>query len=252
MPADVSGPPVLLLHGSGPGTTAATWDPLVAALGPHHRVIAPDLLGFGTSPWPIGSLRQAWTRQALELVDSLGVTSFAVVGNSAGAAVALSLAATRPDAVTRVVAVGAMGHAMPLPAGLDALWGYGPSSIERARELIELLNWDPAAATPAAVAARHRAALAQPRYPELFPPPRQRWVDDLALTRAELEGITAPVLLVHGAQDRVVPLSDGFVPLLEVLPDVRGHVFGRCGHAAPREHTDEFNHLLTTFLETDR
>ena len=74
MPADVSGPPVLLLHGSGPGTTAAAWDPLVAALAPRHRVIAPDLLGFGASPRPDGSLRAAWTRQALELVDSLGVT----------------------------------------------------------------------------------------------------------------------------------------------------------------------------------
>ena len=131
MPADVSGPPVLLLHGSGPGTTAAAWDPLVAALAPRHRVIAPDLLGFGESPRPEGSLRAAWTRQALELVDSLGVTSFAVVGNSAGAAIALSIAAARPHAVTRVVAVGAMGHAMPLPAGLDALWGYATPSPER-------------------------------------------------------------------------------------------------------------------------
>ena len=252
MPADVSGPPVLLLHGSGPGTTAAAWDPLVAALAPRHRVIAPDLLGFGASPRPVGSLRAAWTRQALELVDSLGVTSFAVVGNSAGAAIALSIAAARPRAVTRVVAVGAMGHAMALPAGLDALWGYADPSPERARELIELIHHDPAAATPEAVEARHRATLAQPWYPELFPPPRQRWVDDLALTRAELEGIAAPVLLVHGAQDRVVPLRDGFLPLLEVLPDVRGHVFGRCGHAAPLERTDEFNPLLTTFLETDR
>ena len=85
MPADVSGSPVLLLHGSGPGTTAAAWDPLVAALAPRHRVIAPDLLGFGAGPRPAGSLRAAWTRQALEVVDGLGVTSFAVVGNSAGA-----------------------------------------------------------------------------------------------------------------------------------------------------------------------
>jgi 2-hydroxymuconate-semialdehyde hydrolase len=252
MPADVSGPPVLLLHGSGPGTTAAAWHPLVAALAPRHRVIAPDLLGFGATPRPDGSLRAAWTRQALELVDSLGVTSFAVVGNSAGAAVALSVAAARPSAVTRVVAVGAMGHAMTLPAGLDALWGYEEPSLERARALIELINHDPAAATPEAVEARYRATLAQPWYPDLFPPPRQRWVDDLALTRAELEAIAAPVLLVHGAQDRVVPLRDGFLPLLEALPDVRGHVFGSCGHATPLERTDEFNPLLTTFLETDR
>src|SRR3954449_4498982 len=110
MPADVSGPPVLLLHGSGPGTTAAAWDPLVAALAPRHRVIAPDLLGFGSTPRPAGSLRAAWTQQALELADALGLESFAVVGNSVGAAIALSVANARPGAVTSVVGVGAMGH----------------------------------------------------------------------------------------------------------------------------------------------
>jgi pimeloyl-ACP methyl ester carboxylesterase len=248
MIAEGSGPPVLLLHGSGPGTTAAAWAPLIAALAPHHRVIAPDLLGFGTQPRPTGSFRAAWTEQALSLVDSL--PSFAVVGNSAGGAIALALAHARPRAVSRVVAVGSLGHPMALPAGLDELWGYSTPSRDGARSLLELISRDPA--TPQAVEARHRATLAQPWYPELFPAPRQRWVDDLSLTREELAGISAPVLLVHGAEDRIVPLRDGFLPLLDVLPDVRGHVFGRCGHASPLERTDEFNRLLITFLEADR
>jgi pimeloyl-ACP methyl ester carboxylesterase len=245
MLAEGSGPPVLLLHGSGPGTTAAAWAPLIAALAPRHRVIAPDLLGFGAAPRPTGSFRSAWTGQALELVDSLGLSSFAVVGNSAGGAIALALAHARPRAVTRVVAVGSLGHPMPLPPGLDELW-----ACSEARALLELISSAPP--TPEAVEARHQAMLAQPWYPELFPAPRQRWVDDLSLTREELAGISAPVLLVHGAQDRVVPLRDGFLPLLEALPDVRGHVFGRCGHASPLERTGEFNRLLTTFLEADR
>ena len=42
--------PVLLLHGSGPGTTAAAWNPLVEALGERFEVIAPDLPGFGAEP----------------------------------------------------------------------------------------------------------------------------------------------------------------------------------------------------------
>jgi pimeloyl-ACP methyl ester carboxylesterase len=252
MPAEGSGPPVLLLHGSGPGTTAAAWGPLIEALAPRYRVIAPDLFGFGTAPRPAGSLCAAWTRQVLELVDSLSVTSFAVVGNSAGAAIAFSVARARPGAVTRVVGVGAMGHPMALSDGLDAMWAYSAQTLDGARQLIELLSYDPAAATPAAVEARHHATLAQPWYPELFPAPRQRWVDDLSLAPGELATIAAPVLLVHGAQDRIVPLRDGFMPLLEVLPDVRGHVFGRCGHASPLERTTEFNHLLTTFLGADR
>jgi pimeloyl-ACP methyl ester carboxylesterase len=254
MLAEGSGPPVLLLHGSGPGTTAAAWSPLIAALAPHHRVIAPDLLGFGSSPKPEPgrSLRSAWTAQVLDLVDSLGIDSFAVVGNSAGGAIALSLACARPGAVSRVVAVGSMGHPMPLPAGLDELWSYGPPSEAAARALAELINYDPAAATREAIAARLAATIAQPWYPDLFPAPRQRWVDDLALTREELGAIGVPVLLVHGAQDRIVPLRDSFLGLLEALPDVRGHVFGRCGHASPLEHTHEFNRLLMSFLETDR
>ncbi|MDA0159738.1 alpha/beta fold hydrolase [Solirubrobacter ginsenosidimutans] len=247
MLAEGSGPPVLLLHGSGPGTTAAAWAPLIAALAPHHRVIAPDLLGFGSSPKPEPgrSLRSAWTEQVLELVDSLSIESFAVVGNSAGGAIALSLACARPGTVTRVVAVGSMGVAMPLPAGLDALW-----NAESAQAVANLITF--LAPSDASVVAREAAMRAQPWYSELFPAPRQRWVDDLALTREELAGIAAPVLLVHGAQDRIVPMRDSFLSLIEALPDVRGHVFGRCGHASPLEHTDEFNRLLTTFLETDR
>jgi pimeloyl-ACP methyl ester carboxylesterase len=245
MIAEGSGPPVLLLHGSGPGTTAAAWAPLIAALAPRHRVIAPDLLGFGESRPPAGSFRAAWTAQALALVDSLGIASFAVVGNSAGGAVALAVADARPHAVTRVVAVGSLGHPMALPPGLDELWGCSD-----ARSLLELISSAPA--SPEALEARRQAMLAQPWYPELFPAPRQRWVDDLSLTREELTGLSAPVLLVHGAQDRVVPLRDGFLPLLETLPDVRGHVFGNCGHASPLERTAEFNRLLTTFLEADR
>jgi pimeloyl-ACP methyl ester carboxylesterase len=252
MLAEGSGPPVLLLHGSGPGTTAAAWSPLIGALAPYHQVIAPDLLGFGTTPRPTGSFRSAWTAQALELVDSLGITSFAVVGNSAGGAIALSLACARPRAVTRVVAVGSMGHATALPSGLDELWSYSTPSREAARALLELINFDAGAVTAEAIEARYAATLAQPWYPELFPAPRQRWVDDLTLSRDELAAIAAPVLLVHGAEDRVVPLRDSFLPLLEVLPNVRGHVFGRCGHASPLERADEFNRLLTTFLEADR
>ena len=190
------------------------------------------------------------------VVESLGELEVTVFADAAvdvpPSAVREALAQGEAARADVIVAVGAMGHAMALPAGLDALWGYEDPGPERARELIRLIHHDPAAATPEAVAARYRATLGQPWYPDLFPPPRQRWVDDLALTREELEEIAAPVLLVHGAQDRVVPLRDGFLPLLEVLRDVRGHVFGRCGHAAPLEHTDEFNPLLITFLETDR
>ena len=48
----------------------------------------------------------------------------------------------------------------------------------------------------------------------LFPAPRQRWVDALSLTPSELAAIDVPVLLIHGADDPIVPLADSALPLL--------------------------------------
>ena len=259
----------MLLHGSGPGTTAAAWSSLAAAFAGTFRVLAPDFAGFGASEaWrprdaapahdprpahdaarPYG--RAAWTAQVLGLADALGLSRFAVVGNSMGGAIALSVAAARPDAVTKVVAIGTLGLDMPLPAGLDALWAYEPGR-ENARALLELLHHDRAYVTDAAIEARLRATLEPgPRaaFAEMFPPPRDRWVRDLALGDDELRAIAAPVLLVHGAQDRVVPLESSTLPLLGLLRDVRAHVFGGAGHASPVERPAELARLLTTFLE---
>jgi pimeloyl-ACP methyl ester carboxylesterase len=219
-----SGPTVLLLHGSGPGTTGEAWRPLIDALAPDFRVLAPDLPGFGAAPAaPIS-----------EWAEILAPDEpCAVVGNSAGGALALALARTR--AVTRVVAVGSMGAPMTIPPALDALWGATDP-----REVLELIF--PGPVSDEAVEARRAAMAAQPGYLELFPPPRQRWVDALTV-----EPVDVPVLLVHGSEDRIVPLEHALA-LLRSLPDARLHVFGGCGHATPLERTDEFNHLVRSFL----
>jgi pimeloyl-ACP methyl ester carboxylesterase len=246
MIAEGSGPAVLLLHGSGPGTTAAAWRPLIDAFAGRFRVLAPDLPGFGSAPAaPIAS----W----LDVIGALlgDDEPCAVVGNSAGGALAVALARAYPRVVTKVVGVGSMGYPMALPAGLDALWGFGPDE-ESARRLLELLFFDGAAVTPSAVDARLEAMRAQPDYRSLFPAPRQRWVDALSLRREELAAIDVPVLLIQGADDQIVPLADSALPLLHTLPNVRAHIFGRCGHASPVEYTDEFHRLVLTFLETEK
>ncbi len=252
-----SGPAVVLLHGSGPGTTGAAWEPLMAALAPRFRVIAPDFAGFGrsraipdqTTDRPYG--RHGWTAQVLHLLDELSVDRCAVIGNSMGGAIALSVARARPETVTRLVCLGTLGLDLPLPPGLDRLWAYRPGR-DAARELLELLHVDPAFRTEEAVRARLSATLEPgPRetYPDLFPAPRDRWVHDLALTAEELAQIRIPTLLVHGVLDRVVPLEASTLRLLHLLPDARAHLFGACGHATPAERHEELHRLLSTFLE---
>jgi 2-hydroxymuconate-semialdehyde hydrolase len=249
------GPSVLFLHGSGPGTTGSgAWAATAEALRWSCHVVAPDQAGFGRTPLPSGSRGglQTWTAQAAGLMDALGIASYAVVGHSMGGAVALALAAARPLQVTRVVAVATMGApGAPLSEDLDALWA-APPGPDGARDMLRRLFHDRSLVTEEAVQARASAMEAgAAAFATMFPPPRARWSDDLTLDAEVLARIQAPVLLVHGAQDRVTPLPTSALPLLDQLADVRLHVLGGCGHAPPVEHPHEFRRLLADFLDQD-
>jgi 2-hydroxymuconate-semialdehyde hydrolase len=190
-----------------------------------------------------------WTEQAAGLMAALGVESYAVVGHSMGGAVALSLASARPQQVTRVVAVSTMGApGAPLSAELDAVWA-AQAGPQGAREMLGRLFFDQSLVTESAVAARAQAMQAgASAFASVFPPPRARWAEDLTLSAQTLAEITAPVLLVHGAQDRVTPLRSAALPLLECLADVDLHVMGRCGHVPPVEQPLGFRRLVSDFL----
>ena len=246
-------PPALLLHGSGPGVTAAAnWRAVIPALTEGRRVIAPDQLGFGGTatgePRTYG--RAAWTAHALALLDALGAGTVDIIGNSMGGAIALSLAIARPQAVRRIVLMGSMGVAMALPSGLDTVWGYTPG-VEQMREVIGLFAHDRRLITDDLIQLRYQASLSPPvrdSWQAMFPAPRQRWVDDLALSGAELASVRVPVLLVHGRDDRVVPWRASSAQLIDLLPDARLHVLPGCGHWTMFEKTAEFLAVVRPFL----
>ncbi|MEV6253105.1 alpha/beta fold hydrolase [Nocardia sp. NPDC051929] len=246
-------PPLLLLHGSGPGVSAAAnWRPVLPSLSHSRRVIAPDQLGFGGTATGAARTwgRQAWTRHALALMDELGIETYDIIGNSMGGAIALSLAAERPQAVRRLVLMGSMGVAMALPQGLDTVWNYRPG-IENMREIIGLFAYDRGLITDQLVEMRYGASVepaVAKSWEAMFPEPRQRWVDDLALSGAELTRVAQPTLMIHGRDDRVVPWKESSGALLELLPDVRLHVLGNCGHWTMIEKTAEFLGVVEPFL----
>ncbi|HJQ29206.1 MAG TPA: alpha/beta hydrolase [Rubrobacter sp.] len=100
------GPPVLLLHGYP--QTHAMWHPVAPRLAEHFTVVAADLRGYGDSSKPFGDQdhstysKRAMAADQVEVMDSLGFDSFAVVGHDRGGRVGHRMALDHPERVTRL------------------------------------------------------------------------------------------------------------------------------------------------------
>ncbi len=247
------GSPVLLLHGSGPGVSAwANWRLPIGILGPQFRLIAPDLAGFGYTQVPDGTAfsREVWLQQIVDLLDALGLAKVSVVGNSFGGSMALALAIHHPERVDRLVLMGSVGVPFTITPGLDAVWGYEPSVAEMGRLMREEFAYDPSFITDDLVHLRYEASIrpgAHESFSAMFPAPRQQWVDAMAFSENEIRGIGHPTLVIHGRDDKVIPLSNSLT-LLDWIDDSEAHLFGRCGHWTQIEKTDEFCAVVAEFV----
>lgn len=246
-----SGPPLLLLHGSGPGVSSyANWRLVLGQLAEHARVLAPDLAGFGYTEIPEGLefTREVWLRQIVDFLDALDLQKVSVVGNSFGGSMALALAIHHPERVDKLILMGSVGVPFELTEGLDAVWGYEPSPEAMGRLMREVFAYDPSFITEDMVQSRYTASLrTQESFARMFPAPRQRWVDAMAHSESEIRAVTAPTLIIHGRDDKVIPLANSLT-LLDWIDDSRAHLFGRCGHWTQIEHAAEFGAQVTGFL----
>jgi 2-hydroxy-6-oxo-octa-2,4-dienoate hydrolase len=245
-----SGSPVVLIHGSGPGVSAyANWRLTIPHLATGMRVLAPDMTGFGFSDRVGPYNLDRWVDQLVGFLDALELDQVSLVGNSFGGGVALRVAALYPDRVKRLVLMGSAGVTFPITEGLDAVWGYSPS-VANMRRLLEIFAYDQSLVSDDLAELRFGASIepgVQEAFASMFPAPRQRWVDALSTPTDWLRRMQQETLIVHGRDDKVIPLSNSLT-FHNLIEHSELHVYGRCGHWTQIERRDHFNQLVLNFL----
>lgn len=270
-----AGDPILLVHGLG--GSMHNWDPIVWELAERHRVIAPDLVGFGLTRPDGRSATVDANRKMLErLIGELDAGPVTVMGNSMGGLISILLASRAPDLVSRLVLVN---PAAPLPPSaritpamisrlvIPTLPGVGPAAFrlwmrttppeEQVDDTLRFVT-----AHPDRVPAEHREIaiqLANRRMdnmdwaPEAFAQAAQsiaKALTNRSAFRATVRHILAPTLLIHGDTDHVVPPPAADF-LSSMRPDWTYHVFEDTGHVPMIERTDEFLALVDRWMTTN-
>ena len=248
---DISGegPPLLLISGLGFGRWG--WFKQVPAFARHFRTITFDVRGERRLENGVGDL----VDEVVSLLDHLGVKKAHVLGTSLGGFVAQELALLRPDLVDRLVLVctsygGSGPESMSMQALSDMLgWGsFSPEGVvrrgletatsetyrvEHADEFEQLVSWR-LADSPSEVAYNEQAMAGA----------------GFDLSR-EVGHITSPTLVIHGSEDRYVPVANA-AALAGEIPGAKLRVLDRAGHLVFIERFADVNREVVTFLKPRR
>ena len=258
-----TGPAVVMLHGGGPGASGVSnYSRNIEALARTHRVIVPDMPGYGRSAKyfdhadPFGFLADT----IRGLLDEIGIATAHLVGNSLGGAAALRLALDSPRRVGKLVLMGpgGIGTTGGLPTdGLKSLLSYyggeGPSRDKLATFIRTYLVYDGAAVPDELIDLRYQASL-DPQVvadPPLRRPSGLRTLWRMDLTRDKrLRQLGTPTLILWGRDDKVNRPSGG-PQLLNVLPNAELVMTSHTGHWMQWERAELFNQLVAEFLGAD-
>jgi 2-hydroxy-6-oxonona-2,4-dienedioate hydrolase len=253
------GPPLLLLHGSGPGVSGwANFRGNLPAFARDFTTYLLDMPGFGESYSPAKHPLAAAPVAVLDFLDGLGLGPLPIVGNSMGGAVAARIAADHPDRVTRLLTIGGVGLALLSPSppeGIKLLVEFVEDpTLERLTKWMESMVYDPAILTEEFVQMRWKAAT-DPAAAADIKRMYNRPMLEAMRTRtagapdqiAMLTRIQAPTLIMFGRDDRVTPL-DNALTAMRLIRKCELHVFYDCGHWAMIERKDEFESVVRGFL----
>lgn len=256
------GPPLLMLHGSGPGVTGwRNFGDNLPAFAPHFRCLVLELPGFGVSDTTDQHPMMAALPAVQRFLDGLGLDRVDVIGNSMGGGVATRLAISQPDRVRRLVTVGGVGRNIFSPApgeGINLLVEFVENpNRENLVAWLRSMVFDQSMVTEELIEQRWALAT-EPDTLEVA----RRMYGRAAITAAfagagssaqatpgwaQFDQIKARTLLTWGRDDRVSPLDMMLIPM-RTIPEVEVHVFPNCGHWAMIEQKRAWERTVLAFL----
>lgn len=258
------GPPLLLLHGSGPGVSGwANFGANLPRLAERFRCLVLDLPGYGRSDAVPGHPVAVGADAVRAFLKALGIPQAHILGNSYGAIVGTQVAAHSPELVDRFVTVGGFGFTIfsPFPAeGILRLVEFVEEpSRERLVTWMRSMVFNPEILTEELIDMRYRTAM-DPVVMESSKKmytragiaaiaDRMRGPEGVA-DLAHLSRIEAPTLITWGRDDRVNPLDGALLPM-RAIRRAELHVFNDCGHWAMIERKDAFESVVLGFLSRD-
>ncbi|MGH7722023.1 MAG: alpha/beta fold hydrolase [Candidatus Dormibacteria bacterium] len=249
------GSPLLLIPGLG--ATRVVFEPLLGLLTPRFRVAVYDQRGIGASQLTAGPFTTAQLGDdAAAVLDGLGIERAAVLGASFGGMVAQQLAIRHPARVGALVlaATGpgvAPGARYPEPAATAALLGRGARTTEDAYRIACTVLYSRRfqAEHPEFIEQQVRDRARRPVSPRAFQA-------QLAASRGhdvwdQLPSIMAPTLVVHGAEDAVMPPGNARL-LCERIPKAVLEVVEGAGHLVFHEQPGRVADAVTALAAPRR